>query len=207
MDFADEYPSADVLGTDLSPIQPSWVPPNCKFYVGDAESDWTYKANEAFDFIHRRGLGGSVADWRRFFEQVHTHLKPGGWWEIQDYECWIFSDDDTLNETGKATKQWVELLDEASIKFGKRLNVASQHKQRMIDAGFVDVQDDIYKVCVPLDENNQFLKQSWKCLFINCRFLLVPGPKIGSSKRSECTSVSKWSNASKHSLWPFLLAS
>lgn len=29
-DFADEFPSAEVIGTDLSPIQPSWVPPNLK---------------------------------------------------------------------------------------------------------------------------------------------------------------------------------
>lgn len=33
MDFADEYPSAVVIGIDLSPIQPSWVPTNCKFLV------------------------------------------------------------------------------------------------------------------------------------------------------------------------------
>jgi hypothetical protein len=29
-DFADEYPNAEVIGTDISPIQPSWVPPNLK---------------------------------------------------------------------------------------------------------------------------------------------------------------------------------
>jgi SAM-dependent methyltransferase len=33
MDFADEYPNAEVIGIDLSPIQPSWVPTNCKFLV------------------------------------------------------------------------------------------------------------------------------------------------------------------------------
>jgi hypothetical protein len=27
-DFADEYPGAAVIGTDISPIQPSWIPPN-----------------------------------------------------------------------------------------------------------------------------------------------------------------------------------
>src|SRR5947209_1091117 len=31
MEFADQFPSAVVLGNDLSPIQPSWVPPNCSF--------------------------------------------------------------------------------------------------------------------------------------------------------------------------------
>jgi trans-aconitate methyltransferase len=39
MDFADAHPSADVLGVDLSPIQPAWVPPNCRFTVDDCTSE------------------------------------------------------------------------------------------------------------------------------------------------------------------------
>ena len=27
-DFADEFPDAQIIGTDISPIQPSWVPAN-----------------------------------------------------------------------------------------------------------------------------------------------------------------------------------
>ena len=42
IDAADRYPSALVTGTDLSPIQPSWVPPNCKFEIDDAEREWTH---------------------------------------------------------------------------------------------------------------------------------------------------------------------
>ncbi|KAL1965835.1 hypothetical protein VTN77DRAFT_5156 [Rasamsonia byssochlamydoides] len=40
--FADQHPSAEVIGVDLSPIQPSMVPPNSKFLVDDIESEWTY---------------------------------------------------------------------------------------------------------------------------------------------------------------------
>ncbi|KAH8661000.1 S-adenosyl-L-methionine-dependent methyltransferase, partial [Ilyonectria robusta] len=43
MAFADDYPSAEVLGTDLSPIQPKWTPPNCFFEVDDYEEDWVYR--------------------------------------------------------------------------------------------------------------------------------------------------------------------
>ena len=32
-DFADEFPDAEVIGTDISPIQPTWIPPNLKLYV------------------------------------------------------------------------------------------------------------------------------------------------------------------------------
>jgi hypothetical protein len=27
-DFGDDHPECQVIGTDLSPIQPQWVPPN-----------------------------------------------------------------------------------------------------------------------------------------------------------------------------------
>lgn len=39
MDLADEVKSSLVIGTDLSPIQPEMVPPNCHFYVDDVESE------------------------------------------------------------------------------------------------------------------------------------------------------------------------
>lgn len=34
-EMADAYPSASVVGTDLSPIQPMFVPPNCAFEIED----------------------------------------------------------------------------------------------------------------------------------------------------------------------------
>jgi tRNA G46 methylase TrmB len=42
IDMADSYPSATVLGVDLAPVQPSWVPSNCQFEVDDVENDWLY---------------------------------------------------------------------------------------------------------------------------------------------------------------------
>jgi hypothetical protein len=59
-----------VTGFDLSPTQPSWVNPNVRFEINDACSDdWAYTKN-SFDFIHIRGLYGSVADWPKFYEQA-----------------------------------------------------------------------------------------------------------------------------------------
>jgi hypothetical protein len=75
-DFADEFPSAEVIGTDLSPIQPSFVAPNCKFEVDDACVEWTY-APDSFDFVHVRALYGSVADWPAFYTEAfkYAHSK------------------------------------------------------------------------------------------------------------------------------------
>ena len=60
LDFADAFPSIEVIGTDLSPIQPTSVPPNLRFFVDDVEDDWGYRSDEAFDFIHGRGMGGAI---------------------------------------------------------------------------------------------------------------------------------------------------
>lgn len=54
-----KFPGAHVTGTDISPIQPSWVAPNIEFIVEDFETEWQYKPNH-FDFIHARCLAGYV---------------------------------------------------------------------------------------------------------------------------------------------------
>lgn len=41
---------------------------------------------------------------------------------------------------------FLEKLNEASIRSGTRLDAATELKQHMIDAGFVDVQDVVFKV-------------------------------------------------------------
>jgi hypothetical protein len=51
MDMGDEYPSAQVLGIDLSPIQPVWVPPNVKFMVDDAEQECRCWGRNPFLFL------------------------------------------------------------------------------------------------------------------------------------------------------------
>ena len=145
IDFADEFPSARVIGTDLSPIQPSWVPPNCSFYLEDSDAEWSFESDDAFDYIHGRAMGGSIKDWKMLYGEIYKHLKPGGWVEIQEYETWILPSN-TEDELPPHLLKWQQSINEASEKFGKNLNVAKDHKENMIAAGFVDVEDIIHKV-------------------------------------------------------------
>jgi hypothetical protein len=73
--FADMHPSATVIGTDLSPIQSTWVPPNVLFEIDDCCDDWVYRKN-SFDFAHLRGLYGCIADWDKFYEQALEYDSP-----------------------------------------------------------------------------------------------------------------------------------
>ena len=146
--FADKYPSAEVIGSDLSPIQPLWVPRNCIFEIDDVESEWLFSRDEVFDLIHGRAMAGSIQNWPQLYENAYKHLSPGGWVEIQDFELEFRSNNGSL-EAAVSLRKWQDEIKEASIKFGKRLNVAAMQKQMMSDAGFVDVTEYVYEVCKP----------------------------------------------------------
>ncbi|KAJ5731417.1 uncharacterized protein N7483_005925 [Penicillium malachiteum] len=145
IDFADSHPGAEVIGTDLSPIQPSWVPPNLRFLVDDAESPWLFSSTRPFDFIHIRDLGGSIADWPRLLEQAYANLKPGGWIELQEFEVTLKSDNDSLR-LAPTLCEFLGRLHQASEAFHRPMNIAEGHRQGLVEAGFEDVRDEVYKV-------------------------------------------------------------
>jgi len=95
IDVADEYPSAEVVGVDIAPIQPKWTAPNCSFEIDDTEQDWTWKP-ETFDFIFARDLLFCIRNWPRMIQQCYDHLKPGGWIEFQSIDGVLGCDDNTL---------------------------------------------------------------------------------------------------------------
>lgn len=69
--MAENFPSARVIGTDISPIQPHWTPPNVEFRVEDLEDEfrpWTNIYNDS-DFIHIRALLQTIRHPRQLLER------------------------------------------------------------------------------------------------------------------------------------------
>lgn len=52
VEYAEERPESQVFGSDLSLIQPLYVPPNCQFVREDSEEEWVFPFS--FDYIHLR---------------------------------------------------------------------------------------------------------------------------------------------------------
>jgi len=140
---ADQYPSATVTGTDLSPIQPEWVPPNCHFEIDDVTLEWTFPSNH-FDFIHIRELFGCIPNWDFFFAQAYEHTKPGGWIEIVEHSVQPIADDDTMGPD-HFFHLWGTTVVEMGNIFGKSFTIWSESKERMERAGYVDVVEVTYK--------------------------------------------------------------
>lgn len=144
IEMADKFPSTEVLGVDIAATQPPFVPPNCSFEIEDVEDDWPYKPNH-FDFIHGRDLMTAVRDWPRLIEQSYNHLKPGGWIQLASTIPGALTDDDSIPaNSGYAESGRVYF--EIAEKMGAPLDCPRQWGQQMRDAGFINVQDVVYKL-------------------------------------------------------------
>ncbi|RSL69594.1 hypothetical protein CEP53_002185 [Fusarium sp. AF-6] len=154
-DFADEYPNASVIGTDVSPIQPSWVPPNLQFQIDDCTQEWTFKENSV-DFVHVRWLVGSIPDWTALFKQAYRCLKPGAYLESHEASARVLSDDGSVQDDS-ALGQWGEIFIEGGRKIGRPFTVVEDdlQKKAMEAAGFVDIKVATFKCPIggwPKDE-------------------------------------------------------
>ncbi|TPX12518.1 uncharacterized protein E0L32_000695 [Thyridium curvatum] len=139
IDFGDQYPNATVIGTDISPIQPTWVPPNVQFQIDDCTQEWTFAPNTA-DYVHMRWLVGSIVDWTALYKEAFNVLKPGGYLEDHEPSPYIVSDDGTVPDTS-AHGQWGKFFVDGGRKIGRSFTIFEDDTQRkaMADAGFVDI--------------------------------------------------------------------
>jgi trans-aconitate methyltransferase len=143
MDLADRFPDCQIIGSDLSAIQPTIVPQNLQFEIDDCEQEWLY--SQPFDFIHMRSLGGSIADWPKLLRRAYDNLVPGGWLQVTEFETWCSTDDDSLPKNA-ALHLYMENLVAAAVKFGKVMNIAPEYERLLNEAGFEHVVDTTFKV-------------------------------------------------------------
>ncbi|KAK5531919.1 hypothetical protein LTR25_008249 [Vermiconidia calcicola] len=144
IDVADKYPTAEVLGVDIAPIQPTFMPPNCRFELDDIENEWLYRKNH-FDLIHARELMLAVRDWDQLIKQAYDHLKPGGYLELSQSVPDPGCDDGSLPDDS-AYRQMTAYFIEIGERLGASVHVAKLFKQKMEQAGFEDVVEKRFKI-------------------------------------------------------------
>ncbi|KAL1991149.1 hypothetical protein VTN49DRAFT_5653 [Thermomyces lanuginosus] len=143
IDFADSHPQAEVIGCDLSPIQPTLVPPNVKFLVDDIESEWAYE-RDPFDFIHARYLAFSIKDFGKLIKQCYRSVKPGGWVEFQDWDGYPYSEDGSLDDTG--FQRYYDEANNAFEKAGYEVRPGPKLEEWFQDAGFVNIHVEKFQI-------------------------------------------------------------
>ncbi|PGH21355.1 hypothetical protein AJ80_03272 [Polytolypa hystricis UAMH7299] len=136
---ATMFPSTEVIGTDLSPIQSGAAPQNVEFIVDDALEEWSFP-EASFDFIHLRALGGSIPDWPSLLKQCFRALKPGGRIEVSEARSRFCCDDDTIPEDS-CTKQWMDEFKRNCERFQVDFDVFPNFNGWIREAGFAEVEE------------------------------------------------------------------
>ncbi|KAL1971009.1 hypothetical protein VTN77DRAFT_2843 [Rasamsonia byssochlamydoides] len=144
IDFGEQFPSAEVIGVDLSPIQPSLVPPNVRFLIDDIEAEWVY--NKPFDFIHARYLMMSIKDYKKLVQQAYNNTAPGGWVEFQDWDVRLRSEDGSTK--GTSIQQYYDVVRGAFFTTGYELDPGPKLEGWFRDAGFENIH--VQKYIVPM---------------------------------------------------------
>ncbi|KAI5238299.1 hypothetical protein E4T43_07546 [Aureobasidium subglaciale] len=144
MQAADQYPSAEVIGFDISPVQPSWVPPNLAFEIDDLEKDWLWQAS-SFDLVHCRFMFMSISDWPSMLAQAHHTLRPGGYIELAELD--LHPAPAFEGRSGPPlVSEWFAIQSSILGKKGFDMRIASKFKQILLAAGFKDVVEVVRPV-------------------------------------------------------------
>jgi SAM-dependent methyltransferase len=117
VEFAEQHPGCEVVGSDLTLIQPSAAaPPNCSFIKEDAENDeWTY--GHRFDYIHMRLVFTCFTDLALVLRKAYDSLEPGGWIEFQDHTPQVLSSDGS--SAGSAMEKFGQVVTSGLASIGR----------------------------------------------------------------------------------------
>ncbi|KAK9436996.1 UMTA methyltransferase family protein [Metarhizium brunneum] len=141
LDVAEKFPSARVIGTDLSPIQPQWAPPNTEFRVEDLDDEhrpWS-SIYAGADAIHTRALLPTLRNPKLVLRRAFENLKPGGWVECHEIVSCVFSEDGAVNRGHPLHKMYDLINGSFSQVYGWNLQIAAQIPDVLREIGFVGV--------------------------------------------------------------------
>ncbi|KAL8782672.1 MAG: hypothetical protein Q9195_009602 [Heterodermia aff. obscurata] len=150
--LAQQFPSATILGVDITPVPPfPNTPPNISYITGDirqvAASDQRLK-NGALDYIFGRLLLGGMTSWPTYIRQMTALLREGGYLEMQEMACGVYkcssavpSDDDELISEDW---DWYRAVRQGTEQLGLDFDVGCHAQRYMREAGLVDVVQKRY---------------------------------------------------------------
>ncbi|KAK3196487.1 hypothetical protein K4F52_000369 [Lecanicillium sp. MT-2017a] len=140
IEFAKQNPEANVIGTDLSEVQPANDVANCTFIKEDIEHDrWSHTC--LFDYIHVRFTVTCFSNITPILAKIYDHLEPGGWVEFQENTGEVLSTD------GSTDGSDMETLSNALMKglsvMGKDPTWIGTLSERLAKQGFTEITEKI----------------------------------------------------------------
>jgi ubiquinone/menaquinone biosynthesis C-methylase UbiE len=163
VEVANQFPTANVFGLDLSPIHRKDTPENCQFMVGDLNEGIAFDT-DSVDLVHSRydlsfsnrlkirfiRAGITKDQWPPHLREVFRIIKPGtGWIQAGEINPHLQCDDGSCPETATIYKV-SKLISHAHCQYQQMMKkrIVSKNiypngeflESAVKDAGFVDVK-------------------------------------------------------------------
>ncbi|TLD27320.1 hypothetical protein PspLS_04783 [Pyricularia sp. CBS 133598] len=147
IEMGDAFPSAQITGIDLSPVQPVWVPPNVNFVVDDIEED-AWGRDGIFDYVHLRVTASLLRDPIKVAATAFNKLKPGGWIEFQEIYPKVSCDDGSMPDDFPLIELY-DLIERLLAQHsGFQIFVAEQLPRELERLGYVNIQRRVFNIPV-----------------------------------------------------------
>ena len=146
--LAQNFPDAQVIGIDLSPVPPVHSKPdNVEYIQGDfwelvKSGDFRFHSG-SFDYVFGRLLILGMTDWPGYFHEVTSLLAPGGWMEVQEYE--MHHRDPESKVISDEWESWTALLG-LMARQGLDPMIARNSPRIMRDYQLIDAREEFYKM-------------------------------------------------------------
>ncbi|KAM0814207.1 putative Methyltransferase domain-containing protein [Seiridium cardinale] len=135
--MADKFPSAQVIGLDLSPIQEPWIPPNLRFIVEDIHDPWLH--GDDFDFVHFRHVSLFLREFDSVLVKCLEHMRPGGWIELQELGGYAKCDDGSMPADSPFALFMDKTGEALTMAYGFQWRIANYMNEVLGRHGFVNV--------------------------------------------------------------------
>jgi len=134
---AKQFPDAQVLAVDVSPLPDRILPPNMRFQQADLSKEMNFAGQEAFDVVHARYVMCHIPNGKDAIERAARLVRPGGLLIMED------SDFTSLIEscTGSpALQRFLSTLNDAVSARGGDMDIGRKHESILKSLGtFEDV--------------------------------------------------------------------
>ncbi|KAL5601219.1 uncharacterized protein BROUX77_005468 [Berkeleyomyces rouxiae] len=146
IDVGEAFPAAEVIGIDLSPIMPEWLPPNVRFMVDDIEDEeWLHGSN--FDLVYIRHVMALIRSPETVMKNSFDNIAPGGWIECTEFDGFLMCNDGTMPDD-HAPKVFLELVAKSLKGVGINFHIGPHLEPLLKQAGFVNVEKRTYPVAI-----------------------------------------------------------
>lgn len=103
-------------------------------------------------------------EWHEIYSKCFNYIKPGGWIEQIELDVRVMSDDGSL-PSDSLLAGWGDNFLGCAERAGRSLATQTTMKAKIESAGFVDVQEQLYKCPIGAWPKNKILKEAGRINF------------------------------------------